>query len=356
MLGALALPWACSDNSNPSTPGGPSLGGGATATPTFPIVSTPGTATATPTSAVPAPSYLSEWAAAAAPNGFYLDSTNNQLYVAEADSLHAGVQVYDTTNLAGAITFQSNLVLLTVGGASTTVVLNHPLGLAWVPFNPYSSYFVILDGTSSGGASIYSGTSPMLADVNTGTNYGNGAPPFKNPTGFTTNGYYFYIADTGNGYVYEIDPSCGPNPCPVHPWNGYSPNNFLKPSHLACSPIGTNDNIWVADTGYNPSLISCFKSSGVTWVTQFATIPNCVVNGMAVTVDSGGNDVVYVSDSANQLVEEYDHNGNLLRSWGNPHGPHQFNPFKPSAIAIDTNNGHILVGDQNNRTVEVFGP
>jgi hypothetical protein len=45
-----------------------------------------------------------------------------------------------------------------------------------------------------------------------------------------------------------------------------------------------------------------------------------------------------------------------LRKWTSSLGPHQFNPFKPSAIAIDTANNQILVGDQANATVEVFGP
>ncbi|HUO58857.1 MAG TPA: hypothetical protein VMV05_11840, partial [bacterium] len=156
-----------------------------------------------------------------------------------------------------------------------------------------------------------------------------------------------------------FDPWAG---CPsnlgwVHRWKGYSPNNFIQPTAIAIDNYG---KIWVADTGYNPNYIEEFDSGGTTWITQWPTIPNCVANGMAVTsvVTAGPvtTDYIYISDIANQLVEEYDQNGNLIREWGNPHGPHEFQPFKPSCIALDTTNNQIIVGDQNNDTIEVFGP
>jgi sugar lactone lactonase YvrE len=147
-------------------------------------------------------------------------------------------------------------------------------------------------------------------------------------------------------------------PGEIHPWKGYSPQNFVKPVAIACDPVS---NVWVVDNGYSPALVQEFASGGVTFITQwYATSntpkypANCVANGMAVTVDGSGNDVVYVSDIANQTVNVYTANGILMRQWPNPHGYYEFQPFYPSCIAFDTAHNLVYVGDQNNSTIEFW--
>ena len=351
LLSGSLVPFACSDN-NSNKGAGPTLpSGGSGGTPTpVPITGAPGTPTTTPTFAVVPPAYKAEFPAASSPNGFYL-APANQLYVAEGDGVLAEMEIFDTTT--GVVNPLSpwNLEDVAVNGSGATVLLNYPIGVAYTPLNAGFDYFVILDGTANGGASIYTGTGIGVADVNVGTQWGT--LQMKSPKGFATDGNYFYVADTGNGYIEEFTPNSGPAPGPIHRWKGYSPNNFVKPTSVAIDPTG---NIWVGDDGYNPALLSEFASGGVTWITQWQGVPGCVANGMAVTVDGSGNDLVYVSDIANQQVEEYDHNGNILRLWKDPHSPHEFQPFGPSCIQIDTANNQIIVGDQNNDTVEVFGP
>lgn len=354
---SLVLPWACSDNATPSQPSGPPLGGGApTNTPTGTV--TPASATNTftpaagtftntpsPTPAVAVPPYVTEWAAASSPNGFYL--AGGQLFVAEGDSFLSELEAFNTGS--GVITPIGNLI----NGA---ILLNHPVGMCFTPAN--NSYFVVLDQTASNGASIYTGSTPPLDDINTGTSWGTQA--FSKPNCLATDGYYVYIADTGNGFIEEFDPNGTPSPIPIHRWGGFfstltsSAVAFKQPVAVAISPSG---NIVVADNGSTPPTISAFASNGTLWVgTQFNAIGGCVVNGMAVTVDALNNDLIYISDSAHNQVQEYDHTGVLLRSWTENNGPSQYLPFKPGPIAIDAANNHILVGDQANATIEVFGP
>jgi hypothetical protein len=141
----------------------------------------------------------------------------------------------------------------------------------------------------------------------------------------------------------------------MHRWPGYYPNPFKSPVAVAAD-TATPPNVWVADNGYNPPLISEFTSSGVTWIRQFPTVSGCVVNGMAIGQDLSLNDVVYISDSFHHEVQEYDLSGNLLRSWTENLGPHQYSLFKPGPICIDTTSNRIYVSDQANATIEVFGP
>jgi hypothetical protein len=373
---ALVLPWACSDNNTPAKPSGPSFGsGGATNTATgtqTPLTNTPtptlavgaNTFTPTPTFSVAAPVYKGEYPAASEPNCFYLDTTNaggllgpatasTIVWVAENDGYLGYVEAFDVSN-NGAILYHTN-INVTGCTLGTTIVVGGPEGIALTPNNAGGSCYVLLDNTTSTTTTLYAGPGlpPPLAPL---ISPGWGTQKFSSPQGFSTDQNYVYVADTGNGYVEEFDPNSG---CPgtlgpIHRWPGYSPNNFKKPT---CVNNDSAGNIWVGDAGYGPNYVDAFQSGGTTFISQWSTVPGCVINGIAATI-TGGVTYIYVSDSGNSMVEEYQQvsatQANLVREWGNPHGVHEFQPFKPSCITLDYLDNYIIVGDQNNATVEVF--
>ncbi len=70
-----------------------------------------------------------------------------------------------------------------------------------------------------------------------------------------------------------------------------------------------------------------------------------------VRVDSTGN--VYVADSRNGRIQEFDSSGTYLTQWGSSgSGTGQFNG--PSGVAVDST-GHIYVADTFNRRIQEFG-
>jgi len=379
---SLIFPWACSDNNSPSKPSGPAFGsGGTTNTPTgtvTPLTNTPtptlgvgaNTFTPTPTAAFPQPVYVSEYPAASGPNCFYFDTTSEGtgaagsstiLWAAESDGYLGYLEAFDVHN-NGAVTTHYNIEITgcTLG---TTIIVGAPEGIAFTPNNVYGPCYVLLDYTNHSQTTLYSSEGYVAGSLQFGfipagpiNMTGWGTLPFSTPQGFSTDGNYVYVADTGNGFVEEFDPNSG---CPgtlgpIHKWPGYSPNNFKKPTVVGNDSAG---NIWVGDAGYNPNYVEAFQSGGTTWISQWSTVPGCVINGIAATI-TGGVTYVYVSDIGNSMVEEYQQvnsgQANLVREWGNPHGPHEFQPFKPSCITLDYFDNYIIVGDQNNDTVEVF--
>lgn len=399
VLASLILPWACSDNNNNPTKPAASGGSGAptstftftgpTNTPTNTTV--PGAFTSTPTGTptitatpwfTPAPAYVAEWKCASSPTGFAelngafnngIISTgapmslygDNLLYSTEASALYTVVEVWDlTTQNTNPISNSNIEVVGPCASGSTTVIIDHAQSAAWCYGTCYQATcynkYCLLDQTPNGGASLYCGSGFTLADINNGTSYG--IQQFKSPQAMCTDGIYLYIADTGNAWTYEMDPSSCPAPAEIHPWKGYSPQNFIKPVAIACDK---NGNVFVADNGYNPTLIQEFASGGVTFLNQWYCTPGCVANGMAVSTDGSGNEYVYVSDMFYQQVEKYlnvippstpntPYGGNYVEKWGNPHGPHEFQPFLPSCIAFTSIPNYIYVGDQNNNTIEIW--
>ena len=266
--------------------------------------------------------------------------------MSENDDVLPYMEIFDT--VSGLVVDHWNINVIGCS-ASTTIGLNGPQGVAFTPNDPRGNFFCVLDDTPlSTPATLYVGTDFPIGNNNTNQ---WGSSPFNAPKGLATDGTYLYVADTGNGFVDEFDPNatCPFLINPIHRWKGFAPYNFIKPTVVACDSAR---NVYVADVGYSPSLIQEYSSGGVTFLGQWYTVPGCVVNGMA--VDGSGN--VYISDKGNGLVEEYDPTGNLLRSWGDPHGPHEFQAFLPSCIALDTVNNQIIVGDAINETIEVFGP
>jgi hypothetical protein len=359
VLVSLILPWACSDNNNNPTKPPSVVGSGPTDTPTLPplFTSTPtvgaGTTTNTPTSSptpYAAPAYIEEWPAASAPNGFYFDGFGT-LWAAEYDGVLPYLEQFTTTAVNGN-PVGGDLFPLAQG---VTVALVGPQGVA-----VGNGELCLLDTNTSTKVSTVYIQNMAVSQATEGSSWGT--LPFNDPKSFATDGYYIYLADTGNGYVNQFTPAELFAPGNIHRWKGNGSNNFKKPYSIACDSIG---NVFVGDNGYNPPIIQEYSSGGISFLGQWNVNPSgavsCFINGMA--LDPGNPDHIYVSDLANSLVAEYDITSlstnvvPLMRTWTNPHGPREFQPFGPSCIAVDDSDGFIIVGDQTNETVEVWaGP
>jgi DNA-binding beta-propeller fold protein YncE len=161
----------------------------------------------------------------------------------------------------------------------------------------------------------------------------------------------------GPGAGAGLPPGAGAGSPPVQ-WGSQGSGNgqFNNPGGAAVDSAG---NIYVADTGN--SRIQKFDSNGnylTKWGGTFSPPPPSVpggtsqpyvpVNGQflgpsGVAVDSAGN--VYVADTGNNRIQEFDSNGNYLAQWGG------FN--QPGGVAVDSA-GNVYVADTRNNRIEEF--
>jgi hypothetical protein len=350
LLMTIALPWACTTNNNSSGPTSPGGGGGgtiSTATPTKTSTFVPGTTpTFTPTYPVAPPNYLGRFGTASQPNQLYYNGGN--LLVAESGvvpeieqftlsgstlTLNGGTQFvitgYPTPNSTPAFT-------------GVTVNLSGPQGFVTIGG---TGEVALLDDKADGSANLYIGDFNSLNLPVTTSSYGS--VTLNAPLGITADSQFnIYVANTGDGEIDEFTNGF-PGPFELHYWNGWAPSNmFKKPSAITCDASG---NVYVADKGFNPSVISKFNSGGTVFLQSFSAVAGCVASGLA--IDGSGN--IYVADSGNNQIEEYDPTGNLLRAWGRSLGNSQFANFTPTCIAFTGT--YILVGDAgSNRTIDIF--
>ncbi len=367
------FPFACSDNnSNKGT--GPTLpsGGASTSTSTpgpAPGGGSSGTPTFTPTFAVAPPAFLHNYTTSAAPGGMYYDGTN--LYVAEGEirdggdvsmfeiyAVGAGVLsggTYGNGYSTGIPTPQATPVW-----QGSAVTLRLPQGLVEGPAG-----WGLIDSPPGGSATLYQGST---YDINAGWSgvYGNydnagnsyGGSLFNSPKGLTADSFgNYYVADTGNGYVEEFGPpgagiSFGPTAW-EHRWNGSSSSfPFIKPVAVACDGAG---NVWVADAGYNPSVIEEYSSGGATFMGSWNTTSKCVASYIALNATQPGcSPCVYVSDTGNNEVEEYNATGSILRGWTALHSSYVYLTFVPGPLVYTGSN--VIVADTDNDQLLTFGP
>jgi hypothetical protein len=328
----------------------------------------------------------------------YYDGANN-LYIAEAEN-KAGTVVNAleqyTNHGGGVLSFNGTGNCVVIGQATPCAIytpvllycsgLNYPVGVAVSSpggtVGGYPGNVEVLDIQSSGAASLYAENNyvycPPALDNGPFMNYtmGFGGAQFSNPKCLTADSAgHFYVADTGNGYVDEFDGGgglLGWSPAWLHRWNGpgsgYPGLTFKQPVAVACDSAR---NVYVADAGpyfnagANTSIVQIYTSGGTSIIGSFYLLPGCVVNGL--TVDSAGD--FFVSDTNNGEVEEYNVIGwaccapasptvfsqvGLVRSWGDPHGYHEFMPYTPACMQF-LGAGYIAVGDSGNDFLNVFG-
>ena len=67
----------------------------------------------------------------------------------------------------------------------------------------------------------------------------------------------------------------------------------------------------------------------------------------------GPNDILYVADTYNNRIQEFDNNGNFIRTFGQiGSAPGQF--LNPSGIVVDRSTGNIFVADTGNARIQIF--
>jgi hypothetical protein len=140
-------------------------------------------------------------------------------------------------------------------------------------------------------------------------------------------------------------------------------------SYAHAVKVDPDDNIWVADKGsdmvikFNPAgrVAMVFGRKQEASDEDTAPLghvhpPLAPVDGMFRQVtdmafDAAGN--TYISDGyINSRVAKVDHDGNWVKSWGEPgSGPGQFHT--PHSIAVDAQ-GLVYVADRGNRRIQVF--
>ncbi len=283
--------------------------------------------------------------------------------------------------------------------APSTIIAQLPMGVAFTKGGGGGGLFPkgwwgILDSSPGGSAVLYEGGWLNNYYCSTGFvcpswNTGYDAYAYKSPRALVADSQgNFFVADTGNDYVDEMGPGGWQNggvPATAweHRWNGSTAKfPFRQPVALA---IDAYDNLFVGDSGYTPSVVAEYANGGTYLVGQWVLTTGCVINGLAVDslnpngffVDGNANypgEDIYVSDTANGgQVEEYQITGNYtaseVRTWGvpvgsvSPNGYHEYLPFMPSCIALIQVPGtppgaptQIVVGDQDNNLIQVFGP
>ncbi len=133
---------------------------------------------------------------------------------------------------------------------------------------------------------------------------------------------------------------------------GASEPQFRQPKAVA---LGPNGSLYLADS-LNHRIVHLSATGQVlrTWGTK-GTGDGQFNEPWGVAVGPQGN--VYVADTWNHRVQVFDANGTFLKSWGSDpvgqpmSGDGQF--FGPRAIVVDAN-GHIFVADTGNKRIEEF--
>jgi len=194
----------------------------------------------------------------------------------------------------------------------------------------------------------------LTSDLSIGSQ-GQAAGQFDQPKGVAVDADgNIYAGDIGNHRIQVFSPE-GKF---LREWGsqGSAPGQFNEPWGLAVD--SERGFVYVADTWNHR--IQKFDLDGK-FITQWGTFAD---NGGAATgaesqfwgprdvaVDSEGN--VYVTDTGNKRVQEFDADGKFLGQWGGVGAnPGQFS--EPVGIAISATSGDIFVADTWNRRVQRF--
>ncbi len=366
LAAGVALPMACSNNNNPTSPAAtatftavPTSWAGYTATntptstpsatptatnaggytstftPTSTVTGTPtvtatptntttSTATVTPTNTstpftMAVPPFKQSGPTVKYPNAVACNSATTFLYVAEGDGSSVSmVQVFNAG--LGAVT------TLTAYGSTT---FGNPYGVA---VNSAGTTLYVVDSIKN---EVFAFNASTYAPVTAWTGYG--AVSFSAPEGIAVDGPgNVYVADTGNNKVEEFDL----NGNTLAQWSGNDSGytSFDQPSAVAAA----GGNVYVADAGNEIIRAYSNLGSGTPAFAPVTTVSGSDLFGLA--VDGSGN--IYAADGfPNSQVEVYSNTGSLLTAWNGSSGPYAF--FIPDGIAL-TPAGDIWVTDFQN--------
>ncbi len=119
-----------------------------------------------------------------------------------------------------------------------------------------------------------------------------------------------------------------------------------------------NRFVYVANTGtdqilvYDADTLKLLRKIGTPGKNHTLTTPGDFSEPTNVAVDKDGN--LYVSDTMNDRIEEFDAEGTFIRTFGkNGDGPGEFT--RPKGVAIDCD-GHVWVADAMMNRLQVFTP
>ena len=140
-----------------------------------------------------------------------------------------------------------------------------------------------------------------------------------------------------------------------HKLEGIFGDNVMKdPNGLAIDE--ENRFLYVANTGsdqvlvYDADSFKLLRAIGTAGKNRTLTTPGDFAAPTNVAVDKDGN--LYVSDTMNDRIEEFDPDGTFIRAFGkNGDGPGDFE--RPKGIAVDCD-GHVWVADAMMNRVQIF--
>ena len=175
---------------------------------------------------------------------------------------------------------------------------------------------------------------------------GTGPTQFNRPSGIA-------VSSTGNVYVGEYSDADHPDNHRVQEFDssggfvrattggmGTAPGQFQYVYGVAVGPTG---NVYVADSGNYR-------------VQEFDSSLNCLTSwslaGHPVDVAVGANGDVYVADPDNHRIQVFDSNGSFLRMWGS-YGTGEGQFLWPRSLTVAPD-GDVYVADFNGNRVEVF--
>jgi sugar lactone lactonase YvrE len=158
-----------------------------------------------------------------------------------------------------------------------------------------------------------------------------------------------FAADSGLHHVLVFDKN--------HKIEGVISEGLRDPGGLAID--NENRLLYVTDADQDLVLVydadspyKLIRKMGKPGTEHTSTLPGEFAKPAGVAVDQDGN--VFVTDSWNDRVEEFDADGTFIRAFGEPgDGPGYF--ARPKGISVDCD-GHIWVADAMQDRVQVFTP
>ena len=158
-----------------------------------------------------------------------------------------------------------------------------------------------------------------------------------------------FAADSGLRHVLVFDKN--------HKFEGAISEGLYAPGGLAID--NENRLLYVTDAEQDLVLVydadppfKLIRKLGKPGTEHTSTLPGEFAKPVGVAVDQDGN--VFVSDTWNNRIEEFDADGNFIRTFGEAgDGPGYF--ARPKGISID-GDGHIWVTDAMQDRVQVFTP
>jgi DNA-binding beta-propeller fold protein YncE len=335
-MAGLAIPMACKNNSNPTAP---------VPTATFTATNWAGyTNTPTPTSTPTATStatningYTSTFTATASPTatGPTATPTNTISYTPTI--------TYTLTFTATNTSTPYSLTPLPFKQNGPSV--QDPNGVA---YNPSTGLLYVAegDGGASGNEVLVFNASNLGSPVTTLTAYSGTA--FGNPYGVAVNsaGSTLYVLDSVDNAVYAFNVS---SYAPVTSWSGYGTTSFNAPEGIAVDS-STNCNggpcVYVADTQNN--LVDEFDANGVT-IAQWNGADSGYSSFEEPSAVAVAGTTVFVADADNEVVRQY----SSLSGGVTATAPVAIPGSDIFGLAVD-GSGNIYAADSANSQVEMY--